>query len=746
MTDRVIRVVLDSRGVESGVRRAQGPLNKLDQRQKSLTGGFRAAAAAATAFVGALATREIIRLTNTYQSLQNQLRIVTDSQEQLNSTSERLFEIAQATRQPLESVTQLFSRASIAAEELGASEEQLFRLTEITGKALAVQGSSAAESSGALRQLSQAFSSGIVRAEEFNSILEGAFPLAQAAARGLDEAGGSVGRLRNLVIEGKVTSEEFFNALLKGGAELDTQFARSLTTISQAMTQINNSLISFVGGLSNATGAGDGLASALTGVSEAIDDLSDAFSGTLTQNQEVNGALQLFVTVALIAVRVVDALASSLFNLGSIGFTIVGERIGGTIAALVQFAKGNVDESAAIFDDLNERNLATINDGFRDQRDTLIAGTSGTIEALIKLWDTGSRDIAEAATPGIEGGEDGGAATGPVVDPADFAEAQDAVLKFIESLEQQEQVLFLQATLGDDAAAAIKEYKDGLALASAEAEIFKDLAPTPEVEELREAFRTLGADAAQSIRDIAEEIAAADLSATFDEQIAALALEIELLNADNMALAANAELRALAAGATAEQAAKIGELTETLLDETDKLRATQEVLTGFFEEVGRSAQQELSGFLADPLADGLDELPGKFAQILQQLAADALASELFKILIGFGSNSAGGGAGGFLQFVGGLFGGGFAAGGQVSGGRPVLVGERGPELFTPPGAGAIAPNVNINQAAQAPPMVQVINTIDTAEITGAFNSGEGDTVLLNRIGARRTAFRQALGV
>ena len=218
------------------------------------------------------------------------------------------------------------------------------------------------------------------------------------------------------------------------------------------------------------------------------------------------------------------------------------------------------------------------------------------------------------------------------------------------------------------------------------------------------------------------------------------------LGASNEILAINAQLRAIAAGATAEQAESIRALTEELLDETDKLRQQEDVLTGFFEEIGRSAQRELSGLLADPLADGLDELPLRFARVLQQLAADALAAEIFQILRNFGSSGTGGGAGGFAQFVGGLFGGGFAAGGQVSGGRPIIVGERGPELFTPPGAGAIQPNININQAAQAPPQIQIINTIDTAAITGAFNSGEGDTVLLNRIGARRTAFRSALGV
>lgn len=745
MTDRVIRVVLDGSGVRRGVAQTKTQLTGLQQKAKGVSGQFKAAAAAAAAFAGALAIREIIQLTNTYQTLQNQLRVVTDSQEGLNFASRELFEIAQDTRTPLEAITQLYSRASIAAGELGASQEELFRLTEITGQALAVQGSSAAESAGALRQLSQSFASGVVRAEEFNSILEGAFPLAQAAARGFDEAGGSVGKLRNLVVEGKVSSKEFFDAILKGGGDLEAQFANTEVTISQAFTTIQNSLISFVGGLSEATGVGSGLARALTGISDAIDDLSDAFAGTLEPAEEVNGALQLFVSVALVAVRVVDSLASSLFNLASTGFTLVGETLGASTAAVVQFAKGNSEEAKAILDDLDQRNLDTIITNFSDLKEDLIGDTSATIEALIKLWDVGARDIADA-TAGVGGGGSAGGGGDPLVDPEDFADANDAVLEFITGLENQERVLALTKAGGEGAAAAIQIFKDQVALANAENAIFKDLAPTPEVEALREAFLELGGDALESIRLFNEEIAAGELKESFDDQILALQEEIELLGADNEALAVNAELRAIAAGATVEQAAKIGELTEILLDETDELRKQEDILTGFFEEIGKSAQRELSGFLADPLAEGLDELPLRFARVLQQLAADALAAEIFQIVRSFGSSAPGGGAGGFLQFVGGLFGGGFAAGGEVSGTRPIIVGERGPEIFTPPGSGSIIPNVNINQEAQAAPTVQVINAIDPSEITGAFNSGEGDSVLLNRISAKRTAFRAALGV
>lgn len=745
MTDRVIRIKIDGGGVRRGAAQTKKQLDGIAGKAQKVQGQFKNAAKAAGAFAAALAIREIIQLTNTYQTLQNKLRVVTDSQEQLNRTSERLFEIAQQTRAPLEAVTGLFSSASIAAGELGASEEELFRLTEITGKALAVQGSSAAESAGALRQLSQSFASGVVRAEEFNSILEGAFPLAQAAARGFDEAGGSVGKLRNLVTQGKVSSEEFFEAILKGGEGLDEQFGQTEVTISQATTTIQNSLITFVGKMGEAGDVGGILARALVSVSDAIDDLGDAFLGTLGPEEDVSVGLQLFTTVALVAIQIVDALATSLVTVLSTAFTVLGETIGGSAAGLAAFFSGDFDLAGEIFDDLDRRNLAAIEGAFGGLQETLIADTSSTIEKIVQLWDSGARQIAEVIEGGGEGGGGGGDG-GPTVDPEDFADAQDAVLEFISALEAQEQILAITSTGADDAAAQIAVFKDGLALASAEAAIFGELAPTPEVLALKEAFRTLGEDAQESIRLFTEEIAASNLKESFDDQITALETEIELLGADNEALAANAALRAIAAGATIEQAERIGELTETLLDETDELRKQEDILTGFFEEIGKSAQRELSGFLADPLSDGLDELPLKFAKILQQLAADALAAEIFQILKSFGSSGSGGGAGGFLQFVGGLFGGGFAAGGQVSGGRPILVGERGPEIFTPPGAGAITPNVNIDQAAQAPPVVNVINAIDPSEITGAFNSGEGDSVLLNRISAKRTSFRAALGV
>src|SRR5690606_11007905 len=121
----------------------------------------------------------------------------------------------------------------------------------------------APEADCALLQLSQAMGSGTVRAEEFNSILEGALPIAQAAAAGLEEAGGSVARLRQLVVDGKVSSEAFFRAFEAGSVILKDKVAGAELTTSQAFVRLQNVLIDAAGKIDDTTGASDGLAGSI---------------------------------------------------------------------------------------------------------------------------------------------------------------------------------------------------------------------------------------------------------------------------------------------------------------------------------------------------------------------------------------------------------------------------------------------------------------------------------------------------
>jgi tape measure domain-containing protein len=229
-----------------------------------------------------VSAREIAQAADSFTRIQNALKVAGLAGEEAAAVFERLFSAAQKNAAPIESLVELYSRAALVQKELGVSSEELLRFTEGVSAALRVSGKSAAESSGALLQLSQALGSGVVRAEEFNSILEGALPIAQAVARGLEEAGGSVAKLRTLVIDGAVSSEAFFRAFEAGQGTLETMAETTDVTLGGAMTRLRNTLTAVVGGMDDTTGttrllvAGfDGIADVVESAGAAIDFFAD---------------------------------------------------------------------------------------------------------------------------------------------------------------------------------------------------------------------------------------------------------------------------------------------------------------------------------------------------------------------------------------------------------------------------------------------------------------------------------------
>ncbi|MBK9073335.1 MAG: hypothetical protein IPL79_20395 [Myxococcales bacterium] len=138
-------------------------------------------------------------------------------------------------------------------------------------------------------------SGGTVRAEEFNSILEGAFPIAQAAANAIDGAAGSVGRLRQMVIAGEISSKEFFDAIISQTTELEAAFANTIPTVSQAFTVLGNNFTLFIGQMDGAYGASGAVAKAIIALAENIDRVA-IYAGTAAL--AIGGA---YVTSAAIA-------------------------------------------------------------------------------------------------------------------------------------------------------------------------------------------------------------------------------------------------------------------------------------------------------------------------------------------------------------------------------------------------------------------------------------------------------------
>ncbi len=240
----------------------------------------------------ALSVKAISEAAQQYVNLQNTLKVAGVEGAALERTFSSLFQIAQRNGTPIEALVTLYGRATQAQKELKASSADLLKFTNGISLALRVGGTSAQQASGALLQLSQALGSGTVRAEEFNSVNEGARPILQAVAAGLEEAGGSVATLKNLVNDGKLSSEAFFRAFIAGMPSLEASAAKAQGTVSQAMTRIGNAFIMLIGELDKTTGASDAAAENLNKVSSVIENMPSYLSAASKGLSELQSWLQ----------------------------------------------------------------------------------------------------------------------------------------------------------------------------------------------------------------------------------------------------------------------------------------------------------------------------------------------------------------------------------------------------------------------------------------------------------------------
>lgn len=254
---------------------ATAPMNKAMAMVERSTGGaerqMQMLASTARMAVGVFAAlglslgiSEIIKTADTWKNLHGRLMLVTESAEQLADVEQRLFAVAQNTRVGYEETATLYARIARSTQDMNLGQEKTLAITDTINKTLIVSGSSAQAADAALIQLGQGFASGALRGQELNSVLEQAPRLAEAIADGM---GVSVGQLRKLGEEGKLTAEAVVQALVSQASAVNDEFAKMPKTVGQAGVVINNTLGKMISGLDTAGG--------LTGVlSEKIIELA----------------------------------------------------------------------------------------------------------------------------------------------------------------------------------------------------------------------------------------------------------------------------------------------------------------------------------------------------------------------------------------------------------------------------------------------------------------------------------------
>lgn len=192
-----------------------------------------------------------------YSNLQNRLRLVTTSQQELNKATEDTYRIALKTYQSWDSVVQVYQRFSDNAKTLNIDMAKTAQLTETVSKAVAISGASTQAAEAALTQFGQALASGVLRGEELNSVMEQTPALAKAIAQGM---GITIGQLRTVAAEGKITSDVLVKALGNAAADVDNKFSKMQMTIGQSLTNLDTQVTKFA---ENTTGAASTIANSI---------------------------------------------------------------------------------------------------------------------------------------------------------------------------------------------------------------------------------------------------------------------------------------------------------------------------------------------------------------------------------------------------------------------------------------------------------------------------------------------------
>ena len=259
----------------SGAKRASDDLDKLtgaagkaEKQTGVLTSAWKMLGTVAASAALAQAATTYIRLADASANMSARLRLATRSQEEFNRAHAETYNIAQRTSTELGSVVDLYAKLSQSTGQLGVSQSDLLQLTETITQTFQISGATAQEASGGLRQLSQAMAGGVLRAEEFNSIIESSPRLVQAMADGMGIAFGDV---RKYVNDGKISSEELVKALLSQSRTIESEFGEMPLTVGRAVQEVRNALTRLVGDTDNAAGASADLAKAVQDLARTLE-------------------------------------------------------------------------------------------------------------------------------------------------------------------------------------------------------------------------------------------------------------------------------------------------------------------------------------------------------------------------------------------------------------------------------------------------------------------------------------------
>lgn len=270
--------------------------------------GSRVAAAFAALGAG-IGVKSVIGIADAYTLADGKLKLVTKSAEEQTAVERELYAQAQRTRTAYLSNVDTYTRFAQATKDLKISQADLLTVNETLNKAFIISGATEAERSATMVQLSQAFSSGVLRGEEFNSVAEQGGRVMQLLA---DYTGKSRGELRDMAKDGAITADILINSIVAGAQQVNTEFGKMPATVGQAGQVLSNTLKGIVADANEGSGATAGLSGSII-----------QLAATIEQNREL--ILSLFSGIAEAASSALEVVFQKINRLRGLGAALKGE-------------------------------------------------------------------------------------------------------------------------------------------------------------------------------------------------------------------------------------------------------------------------------------------------------------------------------------------------------------------------------------------------------------------------------------
>ncbi|WWQ70368.1 hypothetical protein mEp013_87 [Escherichia phage mEp013] len=284
------RLLVAQRKAEDSFDKIEQGAKRTDKSVRSLNTTISNLSKAVNIGMMVMAAKKFLEIADNVNLLRARVTRLSSGIADAKSNFDGIIQISNRTGMSVQSTGKLWESLKASLQDTSATSQQVLQLTDSLQKIGRIGGSSSDEMSNALRQLGQSLTGGIVRAEEYNSVLEN---MPEVWRRVAKQMGISMGELRARMLDGKLTAEDVTNSILAGAEDIEKDFAQLPTTTDQAFNELKNNFDLLIDTLNQTLGVSDLVVAGIQAVSSEVQILSGWFKSLASDSTSLTDKLWL---------------------------------------------------------------------------------------------------------------------------------------------------------------------------------------------------------------------------------------------------------------------------------------------------------------------------------------------------------------------------------------------------------------------------------------------------------------------